>query len=220
MNFSRATIRSSPYIGIFSSVTDEVALVPHSVLPQELRELERVMEVGAIKSKIGNCSLIGVLCKGTGKKFVVSNIAERGEIRELEKNGIETMVLKTRSATGNLVVMNSQGGVASPLLTEKDMDELKAFFGIKFAQTPIGETNLPGAAITVTNKGFIVHPNITEKEFELLEKTFGVKGAPTSANYGDLFVGNSVIANSKGAMAGTLTSGVELSRIDDALRGD
>jgi len=207
-------------VAIFSVVTDEFVLVPHSILPKEIKVVEKELEVRVIKANIGSTSLLGVLAKGLGNKIIVSNIIEDSEIKALEKEGIEVLKLNGFSSTGNLIAMNQNGGIASPLISEKSQKEIENFLGIKFKKMLIAGTDLPGAAITVTNKGFIAHPNITEKDFSLLKSTFKVNGSATTANYGDLFVGNSVIGNSKGVLAGNLTSGIELSKIDEGMRGE
>jgi len=51
-----------------------------------------------------------------------------------------------------------------------------------------------------------------EDEFMELKKIFNVDGKATTANYGDPFVGNDVVANSKAAVVGAYTSGHELIR--------
>lgn len=221
MNFARATVKSSPYIGVFCTVTDEVAIVPYSIHPKEARIIEEILEVEAIRANIGNSSLVGVLCRGMGRKIAVSSLVEPEEARALRKCGLELLALRSGfTSTGNLVALNNHGGIASPLLTENEISRLSGFFGVRFEKMRIAEIDVPGAGITVTNKGFICHPNISEKDFSALEKIFSVKGVPTTANFGDLFVGNSMLANSKGAVAGANTSGIELSKIDEALRGD
>src|SRR3989338_10460618 len=93
MNFSRGTVKGSPYIGVFCTVTEDVAIVPHSVLPKEVQMVERQLEVNVIRANIGNSSLIGILSKGIGKKFAVSNIIEKEEAHSLEREGLELLTL-------------------------------------------------------------------------------------------------------------------------------
>ncbi len=221
MNFSRATIRSSPYVGVFCSATDEFALVPHSIQTKEQKLIGEKLDVRTVRTSIGNSGLLGVLAKGLGGKLVVSSLIEDAERRQLEKEGIELLVLgENFTATGNLIAVNSKAGVASPLFSDQTVKRIGGFFGVKFEKMVVAGSELAGACITVTNKGLITNPNISEKDFGRLEALFGVKGRATTANYGDLFVGNSVIANSKGVIAGEKTSGIELSKIDEGLRGE
>ncbi len=221
MNFARGNIRSSPYVGVFCSATDDYALVPHSVLPKELRAVEEKLEVRAMKASIGNSGLLGVLSKGLGNKFAVSGLIETDEKRRLEKEGLELLVLEENfTATGNLIALNRNAGIASLVFGDATVKSLERFFGVKFWRMIVGGSELAGACITVTNKGFICHPNISEKDFARLGAAFRVSGKATTANYGDLFVGNSVVANSKGVIVGERTSGIELSKIDEGLRGE
>src|SRR3989344_2374554 len=221
MNFSRGTVKGSPYLGVFCTATDEIALVPHSADKREARQIEGILGVKAVRAGIGNSSLMGVLSKGVGMKLAVSSLIEKEEEKALEKEGIELLKIRGGyTSTGNLIALNRHGGIASPLLSEKEISGLAEFFGVKFTQMKIADHDICGAGTTVTNKGFICHPDISEKDFSLLEKIFSVKGMPTTANFGDMFVGNSVIANTKGVMAGANTSGIELSKIDEGLRGE
>ncbi len=221
MNFARGTVKGSPYIGVFCTVTDDIALVPHSATQKEAGIIEKTLEVTVLRSTIGNSNLLGVLSKGIGRKFAVSALAEEEEIRALEKCSLEIMQIKEGfTSTGNLIALNKNSGIASPLLSTKSIEGAGKFFGVKFHEMKVADNDICGASVTVTNKGFICHPNISEKDFSTLEKIFGAKGAATTANFGDMFVGNSVIANSKGVIAGANTSGIELSKIDEGLRGD
>ncbi|MEK6902504.1 MAG: hypothetical protein AABX02_02875, partial [archaeon] len=54
-------------------------------------------------------------------------------------------------------------------------------------------------------------------EMEQLEAIFKVPGMTTTANYGDAFIGNSVLVNKHGGVVGERTSGPELARIDEGL---
>ncbi|MCH7902326.1 translation initiation factor IF-6 [archaeon] len=220
MNFVRGNMRSSPYVGIFCSLTEELGIVPQASLPKEIKLLEKELDINIVKTNLGQTSLTGILSTGIKKKIVVSNITENDEIKKLEKEGIEIMVLEGLTSTGNLIAVNKNGGIVSPLIKEKPVKDLGDFFKVKLEKMRIADNEVPGASITVTNKGFICHPNISEKDFSKLEKVFGVKGMATTANYGDLFVGNSVIANTNGVMVGSLTSGIELGKIDEGLRGE
>lgn len=212
-------MRSSPYVGIFCSLTEELGIVPQAALPKEIKLLEKELDINIVKTNLGQTSLTGILSTGIKKKIVVSNITENDEIKKLEKEGLEIMVLEGLTSTGNLIALNKNGGIVSPWVKEKPVKDLGDFFKIKLEKMRIADNEVPGASITVTNKGFICHPNISEKDFSKLEKVFGVKGIATTANYGDLFVGNSVIANTTGVMVGSLTSGIELGKIDEGLRG-
>jgi len=220
MNIIKGTIKASPFVGVFAALSEEILFVPHSVQDKEIKGIEAKLGVEVVKCALANSSLMGVLCKAFGKRIVVPEIAEGTEIRDLEKQGIEVLKLRGVMALGNLVAFNRNAGIASPLMHESQVREMGEFFGIKIRQGRVAGSDLVGAAMVVTNKGFIVHQGINESELKQLEKLFKVRGNPTTANYGDRFIGNDIIANSKGAIVGEMTSPFEMMRIDEALTGD
>ena len=220
MNIDARTIKASPFVGVLGLLTDEFALLPLVAEKKELRGLEHFLGVPVIKGNLAQSSLIGVLALGLGSKIALSELVEAREVKELEKNGLDVFVLQGVTALGNLVALNEKGGIASPMLSAAQVKQLEDFFKIKLGQHSVVGSDVPGATIVATSKGFIVHPLVSEKELSLLEEMFNVHGVPTTANYGDRFVGNSVLANKKAVIVGVRTSGIELARIDEGLRGD
>ncbi|PIN85390.1 MAG: hypothetical protein COV47_02530, partial [Candidatus Diapherotrites archaeon CG11_big_fil_rev_8_21_14_0_20_37_9] len=127
MNFSRGTMRSSPYVGIFSEVSDSAALIPHAILPKEQKAVENTFECKIIKTSIGSTSLIGILSKLLGEKLLVSEIVTKEEIKHLEKNGLEVMTMDGFSSIGNLLALNKNGGIASTLLSKEEVKAIEGF---------------------------------------------------------------------------------------------
>ena len=74
-----------------------------------------------------------------------------------------------------------------------------------------------GMAGTATNKGLLVHPRATAQELAFLEDIFELPVDVGTTNYGTPMVGSGLLANSKGYVAGSKTTGYELGRIEGAL---
>jgi len=215
----KKTVKGSPYIGVFTIITNEIGLFPVDTSDEDIAEIEKLLKIRIIKSTLANCSLNGVLSTGIGKKIAITGMATETEIAKLENEGLEVKAVPHVTAIGNLIALNKNGGVASPILSNKTLELLQDFFEISIEKLKIADNEVPGASITTTNKGFIAHPNIKDKDYERLKKIFNVYGTTTTANYGDPFVGNSVIANDTAVIVGAQTSGHELIRIDEGLRG-
>ena len=133
MNFSKGYIRSSPYVGIFATATDEFALLPTIASESEIKEAQRTLEVPIVKALLGNSPLLGILSKGSGRKIVVSGLSEDSEIRVLEKAGLEVLRVDSKgmTAVGNLLCFNKNGGFASPLLEDELIGEIGSFLKIR-----------------------------------------------------------------------------------------
>jgi putative translation initiation factor eIF-6 len=217
MYIDRLKIRDSPYIGVFCMITEDVALVPKDIKKKELEKIKK-FDAEIIKANVADSILLGVLMAGTGTRFIVPELLSREEEELFSSKGLEVLQLGNK-AYGNLISMNSNGGIVSTAIEKKDFGKIKRFFGTKLLHKKLSCTELTGSSLVVTDSGFIVNPGISSSEFSLLKKLFRVNGAATTANYGDSFVGNGVLANSKAAFVGSYTTGTELIRIDEGLRG-
>ncbi|EQD75670.1 translation initiation factor IF-6 [mine drainage metagenome] len=89
--------------------------------------------------------------------------------------------------------------------------------GVEVLRQTIGGIKTVGSASIVTNKGMLVNPETNDEEIDQLSKFFKVPVKAGTANYGSIFVGSCMIANSKGALVGWDTTPIEIGRIDDVL---
>ena len=81
----------------------------------------------------------------------------------------------------------------------------------------IGGIKTVGSAATLTKKGMLVTPEATEDEMKSLSELFKVPVKEGTANFGNMYVGSSILANSKGVFVGKETTPIEIGRIDDIL---
>ena len=218
MNFLKKNINHTPFVGVFCALSNKVILLPPTIGKKDEKEFEEKLSVRAVKSTLGNSTLVGVLALLFEEKIVVPGITTREEQKSLEKQGLEVMELGQTDAFGNLATMNEFHGFASPLLSKEKVSAMEKFFGVKFSRQKITETDITGACLEANSNGFIVNPGVSAKDFEELEKKLQVKGVATTANYGDRLVGNSILVNNHGAIIGSITTTHEMIRIDEAFR--
>ncbi len=220
MNIEKKSFKGSPFIGVFSCVTEKIGLFPFIVEKKELKKMEDFFGIETIQTSIANSYLIGSLVKGNSKGFLVPETIEDKEMDFLSEKGLKIKKILGLTALGNLIAVNDFGGIVSPLVQKKTFEEIKDFFGIPFKQMSLANSEVVGSCIVSTNKGFVVHSEIKEKELKEIESILKVQGAPTTANYGDPFVANDILANSKGVLIGEYTSNAEMLMIDEGLRRD
>lgn len=217
MKVLRESIRNSPYLGIFSTVTESIALVPESIEQKEAKKLEEALEVEAIKASIASSSLIGILCKGNSKGFVVPEIAEKQELKELESKGLKFKTIKGNLALGNLIAANDEKAIISSIIPKKQREEIANFLKVEAIDAKIAGNDLSGSSMVLTNKGFLINNKASQKEFDKIREFLKLEGKATTANYGDSYVGNSIIANSKAIITGSLTTNIEIMKIQEGL---
>jgi translation initiation factor 6 len=97
------------------------------------------------------------------------------------------------------------------------LKKIEKVFDVPVYKGTISSLNTVGMAAVVTNKGLLCHPKVTEEEKRVLEKVFGVNVMIGTVNHGVPLIGSGLVANTKGAIIGNLTTGIEMGRIEEAL---
>jgi len=219
MKSELGTVRESPFVGIFALATDRLVFAPKSLSRKEEKKLAGLFGLEIVKASIANSGLLGVLSAANSKGIVVGSIAEKSECRELEQAGIKVKIVENITAVGNLLAVNDSKGICSNIFSKEQKSGIEQFLGIELIKAEVAGSDVVGASIVATNKGFVLNKMTSSEESKRIEQHFGVQGAKATANGGDVFVGNSVIANSQAFLAGTVTTGFELSRLDEGFRG-
>ena len=225
MELRKGTMKNSPFVGVFAKATDAFVLVPKQAQKKEIAGLRDFFGVEIISTNIVNSSLLGVYAIANKHGVMLPELSEESELKQLEQAGLRVKKLswkeeekkKTTEALGNLFALNDSKGVYSKMVPKEKVKEIENFLKVELEQVEIAGSDLVGSAMVATNRGFIAHAGTTKKELEFLEKLLGVKGKATSANYGDPFVGKSVVANSNAALVGLHTTPHEMFRIDEGL---
>ncbi len=216
MNIDKRTIRASPFVGIFSIVTEEIAIMPLDMEKKEEKGLEQLLGVELVRASLADSPLLGVLGRGIGKKFVFSELLSDSDLDSLREKGLSVKRISGVTALGNLLAVNENGCLCSRVLSREQAEDISSFLGVRVLSTTIAGSDIVGSAVCATKNGFIAHPLAAKKELALAREAFGVQGILTTANYGDRFVANSVVANSFGAIVGNRTTAHEIIRIDEA----
>lgn len=210
--FLKTTFRDDPNIGLYGFATDKYAFFGSS--PE--RKVKETLGVKIITSTILHTDFAGMFVAGNSQGIAVPKILEEYELPRVEKL-FEVLVVNSRyTSLGNLVVMNDNGIILSPLL-RRNKQQFEKFFGLSCAITTIAGINVVGSVALATNKGCIAHPKIRQKEVALIERTLDVTLNIGTVSFGSRFVKAGLIANSNGFLTSPQTSGPELGRINEAL---
>jgi translation initiation factor 6 len=218
MIIKKANFKSYTTIGIFCSVSEDFALLPLDTPPKFEDIVKDVFGVEIIKTSLGESNLLGSLSRIYGKKVIVSNITTDREIKYLEDLGLKTLKLNTYYAIGNLISLNKNAGLVSRIISAADLKKISAFYSLDLDSFNVAGTDLVGSALAVTDEAFAVSSSVNEKDFVKLKKLFKVDGNVATVNYGDSFVSNGLLVNTKGLMVGESTTGYEIMRLDEIFR--
>lgn len=209
-------ILRSDFVGVYCRVSENYALMPGPVDPENEKLIEDLFGVRAIKLFVGNSPLVGALVAMDDNAMVVSRDYYPEDIEsDLDLN---IVTLRERiNAMGNNIVMNSRAAIVHRDFSKGAVKKLADVLGIEVIRSTIGGIKTVGSVSVLTKKGMLVTPTISEDEQSFLSDLFGVQVKSGTANFGSIYVGTSVLANSKGIATGEATTSIELGRIDDTL---
>jgi len=209
----------SPNIGIFLKANDKAILVPKGIASSKAAKLADDLKVTACPTAVGATRLLGPLVAMNNKGVLVSRMAEDYEMKEISSaTGLRVERFDSRfTAVGNLVAANDHGAVVSSILEATAVKQVKDVLDVETWGMTVDQYSPVGALMVATNSGAAVCPNVTEKDVEEISKVFKVEASPSSVNGGIPFVASGVVANTKNAVAGYLTTGPELVLLTRAL---
>jgi len=224
MHIERLDFENSPYLGVYGSVTDKLALVREGLGEKKLSILREVLKVPLIETSIMKSRIVGIFAAGNSNAIVVPWYVWDAELEkingQLREYGIDTEVVpfqSTLTAFGNLILTNDRAALVSAKFTREEAKKLEDILGVEVERGMIGDFHAVGSVGVVTNKGGLVHPEATDEELEWLRNLFKVDVYVGTANMGVPFVGSCMLANSHGVVVGHLTTGPEIVKIEEAL---
>ena len=210
----------SPNIGIFLKANDSTVLVPKGIAASKADRVAADLGVSACHASVGGTRLLGPLVAMNNKGVLVSRMTEDYEIEEISsKTGLKVARLESRlTAVGNLVAVNDHGAIVSPALERHAVEQVNAALGTDALTMGNGGYTQVGAMVVATNSGAAVSPKASEEEAGEIAKALKVDVSASSVNGGIPFPASGVVANSKNAAAGYLTTGPELVFLTRALK--
>ena len=213
----KLTLYGSTVLGIFATVTENVAVVPAGVPDTIAQQIEDALQVRTVRISMAGSFIVGSLSCGNCTGFVVSKYAHPGEVEELREFGDVQPLPSLMNACGNIILANDTAAIVHPLLSDRAVKVIEATLQVDVRRATIAGLNTVGMAGVATNKGVLVHPNVSDAEIAVLEEVFSLPVDIGTVNFGSPLIGAGLLANSSGYLAGADTTGHELGRIEDAL---
>ena len=214
----RANITGNPNIGVYISVTDQIAIVPLNLSEDKEATLIEALNVEIIKTTISGSNLSGALVIGNSNGFIVSPQTLDSEIAIFKSHGINVSQIQDKyTAVGNIVLANDYGAIVSPLLSNSSVKIIEDTLDVEVTKSSLLNMEILGSIATTTNKGTLVHMGASEEDLEFVEDVLKVPADIGTVGKGISFVGACSISNSHGVVVPENTTGPEMARIEEAL---
>ncbi len=214
---------NSPYSGVFCASNDLLTLLPPGIPEDDMEAISEALGTKIEVITIGGSSVLGTLIAMNNKGVLVSNLITSLELDKLEAIAsdleLNIGVLSERSnAIGNNFLLNDAGGFCNERLSKNSKIEAEKIFEIDIKSQSLNGMDTLGMIGCVNSKGGLCHPEISDDEKEIMEKVLEVPVMEGTVNFGMPLVGAGIISSSKGAICGRQSTGVELGRVEEALK--
>ena len=223
MTLLQRDLFNSPYSGVFCATNDSLTFIPPGIPSDDMEAISEALGTRIEVVTIGGSSVLGTLIAMNSKGILVSNLITTMESDKIEAIasdiGLNFGVLSERSnAIGNNFLINDRGGFCNERLTPRSKTSAEEVLEIKIESRSFNRMDTLGMIGCVTNKGGLCHPEISDEEKEVMEKVLEVPVMEGTVNFGMPLVGAGVISSTNGAVCGRQSTGVELGRVEEALR--
>ena len=214
-----SSIVGSASIGVYSLATEKVIVVPKIVPLKKAERMADWLKVKLVQTSISGSVLAGALMCANSNGILLPNSVTDKELGLIKSHfeGNVTVMETKRTAYGNLVLANDFGAVVDPRFKEPQLKLIAETLGVEAVPTEIAGLPYVGSLAVATNKGVLAHPLLKDEERKVLESVFKVPVDVGTINCGIPYVGTGLIANSRAAVAGSMTTGPEMFIIGNAL---
>ncbi|MFW9922705.1 MAG: translation initiation factor IF-6 [Candidatus Thorarchaeota archaeon] len=223
MNIIRTTVEGLTSLGAFGVATEKFAILSELWNEKAVTAISKALEVPITKLIIGDTSLIGILAAANSNGVLLPHIVGDRDItrlREFLGNDININIVPSKiTCLGNCILVNDKGAIIHEKFEPEAVEIIKDTLDVEIEKGNIIKSPLVGSHALATNRGVLTHPLTTEMEINWLSERLGVPVNVGTINRGIPFVSIGCFANSKGAIVGKDTTGPELQRIFQTLRG-
>jgi len=216
--FQLLDFHENPNIGVYCRANDSIVFLQKNLLKRVKNKISSALDTSIVELSIVDSTIIGSLLALNSQGAVVTDFADKETVDKIKEQGLDVFVVKdVINAAGNDILVNDNGALIHPDIKDYSMKKIGETLGVPVKKGTIASIKTIGMAAVVTNKGCLCHPKVTDEEKKQLEKLFDVNVMIGTVNHGVPMIGSGLIVNTKGAIIGNLTTGIEMGRIEEAL---
>jgi len=215
MRFSRYA--GNPNIGVFAVANESVSFIAGDADPLFVKDVEEALQVETHLTTVAGSFVVGSLVVMNSNGAVVSGLSEESELSRIGKILPVTALDDPLNAAGNNILANDNGALVNPDYSKDVIKAISDALGVECVPASIAGINTVGSICKVSNKGCVCHADASEEDLATIKDVLKVEAQKTSVNHGSRMVGAGILANSKGALIGDITTPIEMGKIEDGL---
>jgi translation initiation factor 6 len=218
-HFQQISFNENPNVGVFCRTNDKILFTRTGLLKKIKKKLVDTLNVDLVELSISDATIIGSLLAINSYGAIVTDFIDSKNLKKIKDKGFQVYVIEdVINAAGNDILVNDYGALVHPHLKDETIKHIEETLNVSAYRGTIGSLKTVGMAAVATNKGVLCHPKTTDDEMNHLKKVFKVDVMIGTVNHGVPMIGSGLVANVNGAIVGSLTTGIEMGRIEEALK--
>lgn len=210
MTIAKSSFIGDPNIGLYGFATDS-----YGVCGIRSKQLGKALGVRFHLIPLYGTHLSGLFAAGNSHGIVASEFLGKNDVAHMRSISRVLLLDTSFTAMGNLVLMNDNGIIISPLL-RKFKNHIAEFFSLRCEVSTIAGIAVVGSVAVATNNGCLIHPKVRKYEKKIIEEVLQVTATIGTVSFGSPFVKSGIIANRNGAIVSEKSSGIELGNVSEA----
>jgi translation initiation factor 6 len=221
MSVELMEFEGNPNIGLYSVLTDSIAIIPDSIPKKFSDRIEKVLKVKIFTFTV-DPSVIGALMVVNEHGILLSSILSIDVEESLRETFPDLQIQRfdfDYLALGNLIVSTDKKTLISPLIPKKRLSVIEDTFNTEVIVTQLNNSNLVGSLVVTNSLGAVISPLIEqENEIQKLQEYLNVDAIDISTvNKGSRFPSTGILCNKNGVLLGKYSTGLETIAITNAL---
>ena len=147
MSLKASDILGTSQVGVHLAMVGRVLFAPMQLTKKDVASLEDTLGLEVAQMSIGGSALVGALIAGNSNGIAVADIATEEDIDRLTSFGDVVVMESGVNAAGNLLVVNENGAVASPVLPEDGIEVLSETLKVDCVAIGIAGNDTPGSVL-------------------------------------------------------------------------
>lgn len=226
VEITRMSFFGNPNIGVYAYANDKLLILPPGLGKDDVEEMTSVLGVEVVEVRIAGTILNGVFVTGNSNALLLPRIVFDEELEKVKKavaeHGLDLEITVSESkytALGNILLCNSHGCIASPLIEDREVKRVADVLGVEVFKARLVNMDVPGSVAAISDHGGVIHPDASEDDLKVIKEVAKVSVEYATVNGGVPFVRSGLVANNKGVVIGGNTTGPEMLRIKIGFEG-
>jgi len=219
MEIVKASIWKTPYIGAYSKVVEECAILNKNTPRGFSEKIIEVLKVGSVAvTNIAGVHAVSSMIAANSNFIIVPDTIEEEELNELKKLGKEVLVVDSKlKAWGNMMLLSDKGVLFSTRVPKRDVDKIIDSLNVDYGFSTLANYAAIGALAVIGGGVCFVSKLLNEDERKLIEDLLKLKTYAVTVNNGLMFIRLGMLVNHHGILVGESTTGAELMDISLAV---